>query len=405
MYNLPMRTTLILLLATALAPAQPLVLRNANVIDGVSPQPKLNMTVVIRDGKIESIQANGGAAPAGATVLDLKGKWLLPGYIDAHVHIADLRAARAALTSGATTVRSMGVSHFVDVGFRELHRAGASDIPDFVAAGYHVRPRPAEELFVDQPKLFDLMRAPLSGTANIRRVVRANLEHGVQVIKILATERAGTPDTDPRKRTFTDEEMAAIVDEAKTAGIPVAAHAHGEEGAAGAVRAGVHSIEHGTYLSDETLAEMKKRGTFLDPTLATIIDLIEPGGDYDDAALSIRGRYMLPRARQMAAHAHKMGVRIVTGTDTGYGPKSNRRIPHEIAELVGIGMTPMEAIQAATSVAAECLGIAQRTGSIRAGLEADLVAVERNPLEEITVLGDVLLVINDGKVAVNRLVW
>jgi len=329
---------------------------------------------------------------------------VLPGYIDAHVHIANLEAARRVLLSGVTTARSMGVSHFVDIGFRELHRNGAADIPDFVAAGYHVRPHPAEELFLDFPKLMDLMRG-VSGTANVRRVVRANLEHGVQVIKILATERAGTPDTDPRKRTFSDEEMAAIVDEAKSAGIAVAAHAHGDEGAAGAVRAGVRSIEHGTYLSDDTLAEMKKRGTYLVPTLATIIDLIEPGGDYDNAALSIRGRYMLPRAREMAAHAHAMGIKIVTGTDTGYGPTSNRRIPHEIAELVQVGLTPMEAIQSATSVAAECLGISNRTGSIRPGLEADLVVVERNPLKEVSGLADVLLVINDGKVALNRLVW
>ena len=399
-----MRHICLLFLVSCLQ-AQTLVLKNANVIDGISPDPQLNMTVTIRDGRIESLQSGNPASPDGATVIDLKGKWLLPGYIDAHVHIASLAAARNALISGVTTARSMGVSHFVDIGFRDLHRAGASDIPDFVASGYHVRPRPAEELFLDQPKLIDLMRAPVSGTANVRRLVRANLDHGVQVIKILATERAGLPDTDPRKRTFTDEEMAAIVDEAKTAGISVAAHAHGDEGASGAVRAGVRSIEHGTYLSDDTLAEMKKRGTFLDPTLATIIDLIEPGGDYDNAQLSIRGRHMLPRAREMTTHAYKMGIKIVTGTDTGYGPNSNRRIPHEIAELVGIGMTPMQAIQSATSVAAECLGISERTGSIRKGLEADLIAVERDPLKEITALGDVLLVINDGKVTLNRLVW
>src|ERR1051326_552137 len=345
----------VLLAMAGLLQAQTIVLQHANLIDGVSAQPQLAMTVIMRDGRINSIQAGHQPAPAGATVLDLKGKWVLPGYIDAHVHIANLGAARRALQSGVTTARSMGVSHFVDVGFRELHRNGAADIPDFIAAGYHVRPRPAEELYLDFPKLYDVVRG-VSGPANVRRVVRANLDHGVQVIKILATERAGTPDTDPRKRTFSDEEMAAIVDEAKSAGIQVAAHAHGDEGAAGAVRAGVRSIEHGTYLSDDTLGEMKKRGTYPVPTLATIIDLIEPGGDYDNAALSIRGRYMLPPAREMTAHAHAMGIKIVTGTDTGYGATSNRRIPHEVAELVQAGLTPMEAIQSATSLAAECLG-------------------------------------------------
>jgi imidazolonepropionase-like amidohydrolase len=399
-----MRNVQLFFFVATLLPSQTLVLQHANVIDGISAQPQLGMTVTVRDGRIESIQSGDSTAPSGATVLDLKGKWLLPGYIDAHVHIATLQAAHTALLSGVTTARSMGVSHYVDVGFRELHRNGDSDTPDFIAAGYHVRPHPAEELFLDFPKLIDLMPG-VSGTEAVRRVVKANLDHGVQVIKILATERAGTPDTDPRNRTFTDNEMAAIVDEAKSAGLSVAAHAHGDEGAAGAVRAGVHSIEHGTYMSDATLAEMKKRGTYLVPTLATIYDLIEPGGDYDNAALSIRGRYMLPRAKETTSHAHAMGIKIVAGTDTGYGPTSNRRIPHEIAELVQVGLTPMEAIQSATSIAAECLGIANRTGSIRSGLEADIVAVERDPLKEVSGLADILLVINDGKVVLNRLAW
>jgi len=398
---------LTLLLFAAALPAQTIVLRHANVIDGVSDQPLGGATVIVSSGHIERIAQGDLPAPAGATVLDLEGKWLLPGYIDAHVHIDNLTAARAAVRSGVTTVRSMGVSHFADIGIRDLHRAGAADLPDVIASGYHVRPQPAPEIFLDAPKLFDLIGKTLTTAAEARRIAQVNLDHGVQVMKILATERAGTPDTDPRKRTFSDEVMASIVDLAKSKGIPTAAHAHGAEGAAAAVRAGVWSIEHGTYLTDETLAEMKRRGTYLDPTIATVIDLIDAAGDYDDPNLVIRGRYMLPRVREMTAHAWKMGVKIVTGTDTTYGPKSNRRIPHEIAELAGIGMPPMDAIKAATSVAAECLGISARTGAIKPGLEADLVVIERNPLEpgNIDGLGDVLLVINDGKIALNRLKW
>ncbi len=382
----------------------PLVLTHANLIDGISAQPQRDVSIFIRDGKIERVALGAADNPAGATVLDLKGKWVLPGFVDAHVHIADFASARRALQSGATTVRSMGVSHFADIGMRELNRAGVSDIPDFVAAGYHVRPRLAEEIFMDIPALHDLMNG-LSGAQNIRRVVHAMADHGVNVIKILATDRAGLPDTDPRKRTFTDEELAAAVDEARKAGLPVAAHAHGEEGAAAAVRAGVRTIEHGTYLSDTTLAMMKEHGVCLDPTIATVQDLIEPGGDYDNALLSIRGRHMLPRVRETAAHAWKMGVTIIAGTDTGYGPNSNRRMPHEIAELVGIGMTPMEAIKAATSAAAACIGIEKRTGSIRPGLDADLIVVERNPLDDIVNLQDILVVVNNGKVVLNRLTW
>src|SRR5262249_14959221 len=160
--------------------------------------------------------------------------------------------------------------------------------------------RPAEELFIDLPKLKDLMGKQVSGTDNVRRLVRAQIERGVNVIKTMATERAGLPDTDPRKRVFNDEELAAIVDEARKANLYVAAHAHGDEGAGAAVRAGVRSIEHGTWMSDETLKAMKERGTYFVPTIATVIDLIEPGGDYDNALLAIRGRAMLPRLRETA---------------------------------------------------------------------------------------------------------
>lgn len=380
-----------------------LALAHANVIDGASNEPQLDVTVIVRNGKIEQIGKMN--PPAGAEVIDLKGRWLLPGFVDAHAHISNLAAARAALQSGVTTARDLGVNNFFDIGVRELNHAGVADLPDVVAAGYHVRPRPAEELFIDIPKLGALMGKTVSGTENVRRIVRAQIERGVNVIKVMATERAGLPDTDPRKRVFTDEEIAAVVDEARKSGVYVAAHAHGDEGAYAAVKAGVRSIEHGTYLSDRTLALMKERGTYFVPTIATVADLIEPGGDYDNAILSIRGRHMLPRVRETAAKAWKLGIKMVAGTDTGYGPNSNRRIPHEVIELVAIGMPPMEAIQAATSVSAECMGIEKRTGSIRPGLEADFVAVERDPLSDVGNLQDVLLVINNGKVVVNRLEW
>ena len=381
-----------------------LVISHANLIDGVSEGPIRDATVLIRNGRIESVVTGKSELPSGATVLDLKGRWLLPGFVDAHAHLADLMAARRALASGATTVRCLGVNHFVDVGMRELNHAGAVDLPDVVAAGYHVRPRPAEEFFLDMPKMRDLMGG-VNGTESVRRLVRAMIERGANVIKIMATERAGLPDTDPRKRVFTDEELAAAVDEARKLGVFVAAHAHGDEGAASAVRAGVRSIEHGTYLSDQTLRMMKERGAYFVPTIATVIDLIDPGGDYDNPVLSVRGRAMLPRLRETTTHAWKMGVRIVAGTDTGYGPASIRRIPHEIIELVNIGMSPMEAIKSATSVAASCLGVDKRTGSIKPGMEADFIAIERDPTADITAIQDVVMVINNGKIAVNRLGW
>lgn len=381
------------------------VIIHANVIDGVSDQPLRDATIFVRDGKIEDVVSGSTSIPAGVTVIDLKGRWLLPGFQDAHVHLRDLASARLALASGVTTARSMGSTHFADIGIRELNHAGVSDLPDIVASGYHVRPRPAEELFLDLLRLKDLMGKPVTGVDNARRIVRAQIERGVNVIKVMATERAGLPDTDPRKRVFTDEELAAVVDEARKSNIFVAAHAHGNEGAFAAVKAGVRSIEHGTWLSDETLRLMKERGTYFVPTIATVEDLIEPGGDYDNPALAIRGRAMMPRLLETAEKARKLGIKLVAGTDTGYTPTSNRRMPDEIIALTKIGLSPMDAIKAGTSVAAECFGVQTRTGAIRKGLEADLIAVERDPLADIRNLQDVLLVVNNGKVALNRLGW
>jgi imidazolonepropionase-like amidohydrolase len=394
-----MRFLFLLALAAASLAAQSLVLQNVNVIDGVSGTPRPGVNVTIRAGRIVAIAP--AASLPGARVLDLKGKWVLPGLIDAHVHIAQVEAARAALESGVTTVRSLGVSNFIDVTLRDLHRGGEATLPEVLASGYHVRPQPAPDIFRDFPILRDLSSG-VSGPDNVARVVRAMLSRNVDVIKILATERAGTPDTDPRRQTFSEAELSAAVAAAKAAKVPVAAHAHGREGGAAAVRAGVHSIEHGTWLDEDTLRRMKRQGTFLVPTIATVVDLIEPGGDYDHPALAERGREMLPALQATVRKARDLGLKLVAGTDTSYGARSVRRMPDEIAELKNLGLPPIEAIRAATVHAAECLGISERTGSIKPGREADLLVVEGNPLENLGALRRPLLVINNGQIVVNR---
>jgi imidazolonepropionase-like amidohydrolase len=246
----------------------------------------------------------------------------------------------------------------------------------------------------------------MSGVTTIekmRRAVQMNLSHGVDWIKILATDRAGTADTDPRKQLYTEDEIRAIVQEAATKNVPVEAHAHGDEGAMAAVKAGVRSIEHGTYLSDATLQEMKRRGTYLVPTYTTMLDLIDAGGDYDVPALRIRGQHMLPRLRDTIVRANKVGVKMVTGSDTGYGPNSLTRIGQEIAHFVEIGFTPLQAIQSATIVNAEMLRLEKSIGVIEAGYDADLIAVEKNPMDDVTVLQDPLLVISNGRFGLDRL--
>jgi len=392
----------VLMLAQPVSPPinEPLALVNANVINVRDGRMTANATIVMRDGRIESVGA--GAAPPGTRVVDLKGKYVAPGLIDAHTHADNFAAFERALDSGVTTVRSAGVSNFADVGFRDLVRRGIVAGPDVVTAGYHVRPQMAQEAFLNHPEYADLMSG-VTTIEKMRRAVQLNLSHGVEWIKILATERAGTADTDPRKQVYTEEEIRAIVQEAGTKNAPVEAHAHGDEGAMAAVKAGVRSIEHGTYVSDATIQLMEERGTYFDPTYTTVIDLIDAGGDYDVPALRIRGQHMLPRLRDAIVRAHKAGVKIVAGSDTGYGPNSLTRIGQEVTHFVEMGFTPLEALQSATLVNAEMLRLEKSIGVVERGYEADLIATEKNPLENITTIQDPVLVISNGRVAIDRL--
>jgi len=384
-------------------PDEPLALMNAQVVNVRDGRITPNVTIVLRGGRIESMAA-AAAAPPNMKTIDLKGKYVLPGLIDAHTHASDFASFRRALESGVTTVRSAGVSHYVDVGYNALVKKGAVAGPHVVTAGYHVRPQLAQDAFMSDPAYADLM-AGVTTIEKMRRAVQMNLSHGVDWIKILATERAGTADTDPRKQVYTENEIRAIVEEAATKNVPVQAHAHGDEGAMAAVKAGVRSIEHGTYLSDATLHLMKERGTYLDPTYTTVIDLTEAGGDYDVPALRIRGEHMLERLRQTVINANRIGVKIVTGSDTSYGPSSLTRIGQEIAHFVEMGISPLKAIQSATILNAEMLRLDKSIGVLEAGYEADLIAVEKNPLEHITTLQDPLLVISDGRLGLDRLTF
>ena len=388
--------------ATLSAP-EPIALVNATVVNVRDGKIVPNTTIVMRDGKIVSV-TSGGPPPA-VTVIDLRGRHVIPGLIDAHTHIANFRAARTALESGVTTVRSAGVAGYVDVGLRELVKKGALAGPDILAAGYHVRPQLAEEAFLSDPVLSPFMNGGVTTADAIRQVVRTNLSHGVDWIKTTSTERAGLAETDPRRQLYTESEVKAMVEEANAKGISVMAHAHGEEGALAAVQAGVRSIEHGTYLSEEALRLMAHKGTYLVPTYTTVVDLVEPGGDYDNRDLQLRGRHMLPRLRETVQRAIKHGVKIAAGADTSYGPNSVTRISHEVEAFVELGMTPLQALQTATIVAAELLAMSSRLGVVESGLEADLVVVEGNPLEQVRTLQDPLLIVSNGRVVVNRLVF
>ena len=373
---------------------------NAKLIDGESDRVQSDVTVLISDGKIESVKRNG-KVPKGYETIDIAGATLMSGFIDAHTHIRSLSSAKRALESGVTTVRSASTPNYQDVNIRELVKSGALSGPDMVATGVFVTPNLGETVLAD-PRLAALMNG-VNSEEELRMLVRINADRGVDFIKTRGTERAGLPNTDPRKQTYTQAQLTAIVDEARKHNIPVMAHAHGDEGGYAAVAAGVRSIEHGTYLSEKTLKLMKQKGTYLVPTFTTVVDLTEPGGDYDNPVLFIRGQHMLSALEKTVKRAYEMKIKIVTGADTGYGPNSVTRVGMEIANFVKLGMKPMDAIRSATSVGAELLQISDRTGTVTVGKEADLVVVPDNPLEDIRSVQDVVLVISNGVIAMNRL--
>lgn len=381
-------------------PQELIAITRANVVDGVSEARIRNATIVIRAGKIESIRENG-AVPQGARVLDAANRWVAPGLIDAHTHIRTVADARRALQSGVTTVRSASVPHFQDVVLRDLAKSGWMVLPDMVATGVFVTPDLGETITADA------RLAPLAGGVRtpeqLRLLVQVNAARGVNWIKTRGTERAGLPDTDPRQQTYTEAQLRVVVEEAAKSGIPVMAHAHGDEGAWAAVRAGVKSIEHGTYLSDSTLRLMRERNVWLVPTLSTVVDLTTPGGDYSDPVLELRGQHMQPRLEDVIRRAHAMGVRIAAGADTDYARESTTRISHEVMRFAALGMTPVQALATATSGAAELLGVGNATGQLRVGYEADLIVLEHDPLANPGTLRDPLLVITNGRVALDRL--
>ena len=355
--------------------------------------------VLIGDGRILSVGPE--MPPAGVETLDVSGKFVLPGFIDAHTHARQLSEVRRALESGATTLRSASVGSYRDVAIGRMVAAGHLAGPDYLGAGVFVTPRIGEARLASE-SLYGISD-DIGSDEDLRMLVRVNAENGVRAVKTRATERAGLPDTDPRKQVFSEAQLRAIVEEATALGIPVLCHAHGDEGARAAVLAGVASIEHGTFLTRETLELMAERGTALVPTYTTLVDLDEPGGDYDHPVLTLRADFMVPRMEQTMRMAQELGVRLITGSDTSYGPESVSRVGVEVANFVKVGLSPIEAIRGATLYSAELLGIAEDTGVIEPGKEADLIVVVEDPLEHIAAIQDVVAVVSNGRLAVNRL--
>ena len=382
----------------AVAQEPDLALVGGSVLD-VREGTMSRANVLVGDGRILSVGAE--MPPDGIETLDVTGKFVLPGFIDAHTHASQLSEVRRALESGATTLRSASVGSYRDVAIGRMVAAGHLAGPDYLGAGVFVTPNLGEARLASESLLG--ISDDIRSDEDLRMLVRVNAENGVRAVKTRATGRAGLPDTDPRKQVFSEAQLRAIVEEATALGLPVLCHAHGDEGARAAVLAGVASIEHGTFLSRETLELMAERGTALVPTYTTLVDLDEPGGDYDHPVLTLRADFMVPRMEQTMRMAQELGVRMITGSDTSYGPDSVSRVGVEVANFVKVGMSPIEAIRGATLYSAELLGIADDTGVIEPGKEADLIVVVEDPLENIAAIQDVVAVVSNGRVAVNRL--
>ncbi len=381
-------------------PSDKIALTNAQIVD-IENETIRSGTVLINAGKIELIDYTSTEAGIDYKVVDLENSYLMPGMIDVHTHLNNLASAKRALLSGVTTVRSASVAAFQDVSISKMVINGHLDGPDMIPCGVYVTPMLNETILADT-RLGNLT-GPVDTEEELRQLVRINIDRGAKVIKTRGTERAGLPQTDPRKQTYTKEQLGWIVDEASKDDIPVIIHAHGDEGARAAVEAGAKSIEHGTFLTDETLQLMKEKNVFLVPTYITLLDLVHPGGDYEHPVLEMRGKYMVPKSERTIKSAIQMGVKIATGADNRYKAETTSRVSMEVEHFRRLGMEAWDALRTTTSLAAELLKIEGQTGKMEIGYEADLIALPDNPITDPKALQDVVMVMSNGHMSLLRL--
>ena len=420
----PMAMALLLLGVTP-GVAQVTVIHAGRFIDGKSNQLSREVTLRVDGKRITGVSA-GYATPAeGESLIDLKEYTLLPGLMDVHTHLSSQFSAKSyeeqfrmnpadyafrmvgytekTLMAGFTTVRELGDRHNLSVSMRNAIDKGWVKGPRIYAAGKslattggHADPTNglAAELMGDPgPK-----HGVVNGLEDARKAVRQRYKDGADLIKITATGGVLSVAKSGDNPQFLEEEIRAIVDCARDYGFHVAAHAHGAEGMKRAIRAGVISIEHGTLMDDEVMDLMKKHGTYLVPTLmagAWVAEKAEIDGFFPELVRP-KARTIGPKIKDTFARAYKAGVKIAFGTDSGVSAHGDNA--QEFAIMVDAGMPPMEAIQSATRVAAELLGVQEELGTLEVGKLADVVAVPGNPLEDISVLERVAFVMKEGVV-------
>jgi imidazolonepropionase-like amidohydrolase len=396
------------------------LVRAARIIDGRGGTPLSNAAILIRGDKIERI--GPAASLRGDKTIDLGSATVLPGLIDLHTHLTDevgtnweralltttpgkaaifgAKNARDTLMAGFTTCRDMGPTWpYVDVDLKYAIEKGAMPGPRLMVAGNYVSATGGAgdarqfSIYVDVPIVQNLA----DGVDAVRRAVRTNFKNGADFVKILATGAVMSQGIPPGAQQYSDEELAVAVEEAKRWGRFVAAHAHGTEGIKAALRAGVRTIDHGSMLDEEGAQLLKQKGAWFAPTLYVGQAILEDNKALNIPAHQVEREKMMTGTQEKAfkiALAQKLPIAFAT--DAGVFPHG--RNAREFALRVGLGQSPMAAIEGATRIAAEAIGWSDRVGTLEAGRFADLIAVSGDPIADITELERVKFVMKGGVV-------
>lgn len=421
------KTLLINLFAITLiisAQAQKMYLHCGKLVDVEAAKVLKEMTVIVDGNKIEKVEKGYVNVPDDGLLIDLKSKTVMPGLIDMHVHLesetskdgylkrmqyneADVafeaaRNARVTLMAGFTTVRDLGGSN-VNIALRNAINKGLADGPRIYTAGKSIATTgghgdPTNSLKKEWMGDPGPREGVVNGADEVRKAVRQRYKDGADVIKITATGGVLSVAKDGQGPQFTMEELEALVNAAKDYGFLTAAHAHGDEGMQRAVVAGIHTIEHGTKMSDKTMELMKQHGTYYVPTISAgkfVAKFAEVDGYYHPLVVP-KAREIGPQIQNTFGKAYKKGVKIAFGTDAGVFPHGENGM--EFFYMHEAGMPVMEAIISATVVPARLLKAEETIGSIRAGKLADIVATNDDPTVNVTTLANISFVMKDGKV-------